>query len=111
MTVGKNPGGCFLKNLPVTPGKTYIFSVMAKKSVAADKIALAIQARTGNRFSGLPPVSTAVNADGKWQKLTLKFTVPTTGKWGKSDGVMVTLGGGRTADCTIIFDDFKVEEK
>ncbi len=111
MTVGKNPGGCFLKNLPITPGKTYIFSVMAKKSVASGKISLSIQARNGAAFSGLPPVNSIIDADGKWQKITLKFTVPTKGKWGKSDGVMVTLGAGKTANCITVFDDFKVEEK
>ena len=108
---GQKPGGCFLKTYPIIPGKTYTFSVMAKNSVRQGKISLALQARTGNAFSGLPPVSKSVDATGEWQKITLVFTVPVTGKWGKSDGVMVTIGSGGTPGCTTLFDDFKVEEK
>ena len=111
MISGKNPGGCFLKNFPITKGKTYTFSIMAKKSVNSGKISLSIQARNGNAFSGLPPVGKSIDATGDWQKLTLKFTVPTTGKWAASDGVMVTIGAGKTQNCETLFDDFTIEEK
>ena len=111
MTAFKTGGGCFLNTYPITAGKTYTFSIMAKKSVKSGKISLGIQARTGNRFTGLPPVSKVVEADGEWQKIELVFKVPSTGKWASSDSVMVTVGGGSTANCTTLFDDFKVEEK
>ena len=111
MTAGKVAGGCFMNYFPITPGKTYTFSIMAKKSVKAGKVSLGIQARTGNRFSGAPAVSKAIDANGEWQKIELVFTVPNTGKWGQSDNVLVTLGAGNTANCITIFDDFKIVEK
>lgn len=111
MTVGKNPGGCFTKSLPIMQGKTYTFSIMAKKSVKAGKIYLGIQARSGNRLLGAAPVSKSVNANGKWQKITLVFTIPAKGKWASADNVLITVGGGGAANCNIIFDDFKVNEK
>ncbi len=111
MTSGKVAGGCFMNYFPITPGKTYTFSVMAKKSVKAGKVSLGIQARTGNIFSGAPAVSKAIDANGEWQKIELVFTVPNTGKWGKSDNVLITLGAGNTANCITIFDDFKIVEK
>ena len=111
ITANKSGGGCFLTNCPIIPGKTYTFSIMAKKSIKAGKMSLGIQARTGNKFSGMPPVSKVVNANGEWQKIELVFKVPTTGKWASSDSVLVTVGGGSDANCKTLFDDFKVEEK
>ena len=111
MTTGKVGGGCFMKYMPITPGKTYTFSIMAKKSVKAGNVSLGIQGRTGNNFSGAAPVSKAINATGDWQEIVLEITVPVTGKWAVSDNVLVTLGAGNTPNCTTIFDDFKVEEK
>ena len=111
LKTGKRPGGCFLKDYPIIPGKTYTFSIMAKKSIKQGKISLSIQARTGTVFSGIPPVSKVVDATGEWQKITLVFTVPNKGKWSKSDHVLVTLGAGGTPDCTTLFDDFSMEEK
>lgn len=107
----KAVGGCLLNTYPLVVGKTYTFSVMAKKSVKAGKISLGIQAKTGNAFTGAPPVSKVVDATGDWQKITLVFKVPTTGKWSKADTFLVTLGGGRVPDSQILFDDFRIEEK
>lgn len=111
MVSGKNGGGCWMKYCPITPGKTYTFTVMAKKSVKAGNVSLSIQARYGNRFLGAPAVGKSVKADGTWQEIKFVFTVPNTGKWGKSNNVLVTLGAGNTSNCVTVFDDFKVEEK
>ncbi len=111
MTTGKVGGGCWMNYYRITPGKTYTLSVMAKKSVKAGVISLGIQARKGNRILGAPVKNVSVKADGKWQKLKLEFTVPTKGKWGQSNNIFVTLGAGNTANCTTLFDDFRIEEK
>ena len=111
MVSGKNGGGCWMKYCPITPGKTYTFTVMAKKSVKAGNVSLSIQARYGNRFLGAPAVGKSVKADGSWQEIKFVFTVPNTGKWSKSNNVLVTLGAGNTSNCVTVFDDFKVEEK
>ncbi len=103
-------GGCFMKYYPITPGKTYTLSIMAKNKVAGNKMSIGIQARTNNRFAGASPVSKAVVSNGDWQKIELVFKVPTTGKWSKSNNMFITLGsGGKNTET--IFDDFKIEEK
>ena len=107
----KAPGGCWVNTYPITPGKTYTFSIMAKKNVKAGKLSLAIQAKTGTKFTGLPPVTKIVEATGEWQKITLEFKVPVSGKWSKADSVMVTLGAGNIQESQTVFDDFEIFEE
>ena len=103
-------GGCFMKYYTITPGKTYTFSVMAKNETAGNKMGFSIQGRKNNYFAGAKIVGKHVISNGDWQKIELTFKVPTTGKWGTCNNIVVTMSGsGKNTET--IFDDFKVEEQ
>ena len=44
-----------------------------------------------------------------WRKLEVKFTVPSSGKWGKCDTLLLTLGA-KGKKSTSWFDDFTMTE-
>ena len=69
-----------------------------------------IQGRINNYFAGAPLASKKVVSNGEWQKVELVFKVPTTGKWGKCNNVLLTTSSTGKNSVTL-FDDFKVEEK
>ena len=108
---GKLGGGSFINHYPVTPGKTYKISFMAKKSVKAGTISVLVHSRTAGAMSGGTSFRKSVKATGEWQKVELTFKVPTTGKWAKSNNMFVMLSAGNTPDCKTLFDNFQLEEK
>ena len=109
--ISKNTGGgCFIRYFPIVPGKTYTISMMMKNSVKNRSMGFSIQGRINNYFAGAPLASKKVVSNGGWQKVELVFKVPTTGKWGKCNNVLLTTSSTGKNSVTL-FDDFKVEEK
>ncbi|NMA19083.1 MAG: LamG domain-containing protein [Lentisphaerae bacterium] len=102
-------GGCFLKSFPIIPGKTYLLQIMAKHSSPGNTLALSFTGRIGEKQQGGLHRKTEEKAGEDWQKLSLQFKIPTEGKWGECDNLLVLLSG-KGKDALILFDDFKMEE-
>ncbi|MBO4304627.1 MAG: hypothetical protein J6A21_08590, partial [Lentisphaeria bacterium] len=108
LTCRRTGGGVFLAHGKVRQGFRYVCKIKARQK-NGKKMVLAVQARNGGKFVGLPPVSAGKPSSEEWQELVLSFDVPSQGKWKDCDNVLITLGGGGP-DSVTWFDDFEMEE-
>ncbi|MBO4345768.1 MAG: hypothetical protein J5833_08425, partial [Victivallales bacterium] len=111
LTTHETGGGCFHYDFHITPGRTYIYKVKARRSDMEGDFCLMIQARVGETLRGgdARPVAAYSEPSTEWKEVLLKFTVPTEGAWSECDNVLLTLSGkGKNAQ--IWFDDFSIEE-
>ena len=102
-------GGCFLKQVPVIPGKRYVLTIEYRQDPGGEGVSLSIQARKGNTFLGMPPIRSRGAFSPAWKTLRLSYTVPAEGKWKECDTLLVTLGGAGKHTKTY-FDNFRMEE-
>ncbi len=109
MILKKTGSGLFSKSFPIVHGKTYTMSVMAKQNVKGNKITLTARGRSSAKQIGIQKVASVVS-NGEWQKITLTFTVPTSGKWTQADNIFV-LFSSNGKNCETLFDDFHISEK
>jgi endo-1,4-beta-xylanase len=59
------------ENIPVTPGKTYTYSVWAKAKIAGAKVNLTIGNYSYAAYAGINPATLSTT----WKKFTIRFTV------------------------------------
>lgn len=101
-------GGCFMKFLPVQPGRTYNATVYAKRETPG-LAKITFQGKDeANEFIKMPLQSAQAEVGAQWQKLELRFTIPNTGAWAKGCLLLISLGGD---DGTTWFDDFAITEE
>ncbi len=112
----KKSSFCFLKRVPAAPGDNCIVKIWVKvlKSEPDSVFSLGIQAQDEKRhFLGLPPKSVKIkgaDTHGKWQELTLQYTIPQKGKWAKTKFLLCTVGMSNTGNGRVFFDDFSFDK-
>ena len=103
-------GACFLKHFPAKPGTRYTATVQVKgiDLSTGTRLTLAFQGLDGKKdFLNNGIFSTLKPASEEWQRLTLTFLVPDTGKWKDLMYLICTLGTKpASASGSAYFDDF-----
>ncbi|MFA6929149.1 MAG: hypothetical protein WCT05_02400, partial [Lentisphaeria bacterium] len=107
---GTEHRGCFLKNFPAVPGRTYEASLWVLQN-SGENATLAFQGQDENQqFLGTPVQRTQSPFAPGWRQLSLTFQIPTEGRWSQCRSLLVTFGG-QSPDNSIWFDDFSIDEK
>jgi len=104
---------CFLKRLPVTPGKNYTASVWYKTAGTdpAVKVSLGFQGLDAKgQFLNNGTYGTNKSASGEWTRLIYSMRVPAGGnKWDQVKFLLCTLGVSNSAGGEVWFDDFEFQ--
>lgn len=112
---GNTGGACFLKRIPIQPGKTYNAVVYMKGEglPAGTKCSLAFQGLDENKkFINYSVVSSKREVTAAWQRMVLTFKVPTEKyNWDKARFLLCTLGTGKAREGSVFFDDFEFFEE
>lgn len=103
-------GACFLKHFPAEPGKRYTSTVRVRGIglSAGTLLTLSFQGLNDKKdFLNNGIFSTSKPASEEWQRLTLTFLVPDTGKWKELKHLICTLGTKpSSASGSAYFDNF-----
>ena len=108
-----NRSMCFLRRLPITPGKTYTASVWYKTAETAPEVRVSLSFQGLNEkgeFLNNGVRGTRKSAAGEWTRLVYSIQVPEKGnKWDQAKFLLCTLGVSQTAQGEIWFDDFEFQ--
>ena len=108
-----NRSMCFLRRLPITPGKTYTASVWYKTAETASDVRVSLSFQGLNEkgeFLNNGVFSTKKSAAGEWTRLIYSMRVPAKGKkWEQAKFLLCTLGVSNSANGEVWFDDFEFQ--
>lgn len=108
-----NSSMCFLKKLPVTPGKNYTATVWYRTSATdpAVRVSLGFQGLDAKgQFLNNGKFGTNKSASGEWNRLIYSMRIPAgKNKWDQAKFLLCTLGVSNTAGGEVWFDDFEFQ--
>lgn len=104
---------CFLRRLPITPGKTYTASVWYKTAGTDPGVRVSLSFQGLNEkgdFLNNGVRGTRKSAAGEWTRLVYSIQIPAKGnKWEQAKMLLCTLGVSQTAQGEVWFDDFEFQ--
>ena len=108
-----NRSMCFLRRLPITPGKNYTASVWYKTAGTDPEVRVSLSFQGLNAkgdFLNNGVRGTRKSAAGEWTRLVYSIQVPAKGnKWDQAKFLLCTLGVSQTAKGEVWFDDFEFQ--
>ncbi len=108
-----NRSMCFLRRLPITPGKSYTASVWYKTAGTAPDVRISLSFQGLNEkgeFLNNGVRGTRKSVAGEWTRLVFSIRIPAKGnKWDQAKMLLCTLGVSQTAQGEVWFDDFEFQ--
>ena len=104
---------CFIRRLPITPGKSYTASVWyrTKGTDPSVNVSLGFQGLDAKgQFLNNGVYNTKKTASDEWSRLICSVWIPAQGgKWDQAKFLLCTLGVSHSAEGEIWFDDFEFQ--
>ena len=108
-----NKSMCFLRHLPITPGKSYTASVWYKTNGTDPSVRVSMNFQGQNEKGGFLNnglYGTHKSAAGEWTRLVYTISIPAKGKkWEQAKMLLCTLSVSGSAKGEVWFDDFEFQ--